>query len=319
MRAFVTGATGFVGSWLTKELERAGHELVGASEVDVTDRSAVLRTLMEARPEAVVHLAAISSAPEALADPQMAFAVAVGGTMNLLEGARVLSHPPVILITGSAEVYGHVSADGLPLTETSALAPATPYALSKAAQEAVGVAYAAHFGLRVVVTRSFNHTGPGQRPVFVVPALAQRVLAAVRGQTPDVAVGNTDVRRDICDVRDVVVAYRLLLEAALANDIALGGQVVNVCSGRSVSIGWIVDELCRLAGARPTLRVDPGLVRSTEAPEIRGDPSLIQRLVGWTATTPISTTVADVWSWTVNSTLTPQATPSPEVRPTPGR
>lgn len=314
MRALVTGSQGFVGGWLTKELEGAGHQKIDAPEVDVTDRTAVLNTLDETRPDAVVHLAAISYPPDAAADPQTTFVVAVRGTINVFEGVRALPRPPVVLITGSSEVYGVAAADDLPLTETSPLAPATPYALSKAAQESVALSYAARFGLSVVVTRSFNHTGPGQRPVFVVPALAQRVLAAVRGQTEDVAIGNVDVLRDISDVRDVVNAYRLLLEAAIAKDIAVGGLLVNVCSGRTVSIRWIIDELCRLAGAQPRLRVDPDLVRSAEAPEVRGDPTLIQRLVGWTATTAIGKTVADVWDSTVNSTLH-QTAPRPlEVR-----
>ncbi|MEP7378177.1 MAG: GDP-mannose 4,6-dehydratase [Chloroflexota bacterium] len=300
MRAFVTGSKGFVGGWLTKELEGGGHQTIEEPEVDVTDRLAVWRALNATRPDAVVHLAAISSAHQAAADLHTAFAVAVAGTINVFEGVRALPNPPVVLITGSSEVYRVAGTEDLPLSEMSPLAPATPYALSKAAQESVALSYAARFGLRVVVTRSFNHTGPGQRPLFVVPAIAQRVLAAARGQTEDVAIGNADLRRDISDVRDVVNAYRLLLEAAIATDIAIGGLLVNVCSGRTVSIRWIIDELCRLAGVQPRLRVDQGLLRAGEALEVRGDPALIKRLVDWTAATEISKTVADVWDSTVN-------------------
>jgi GDP-4-dehydro-6-deoxy-D-mannose reductase len=252
--------------------------------------------LLELRPDAVVHLAAVAFAPDAAADPQATFAVAVGGTTNIFEAARALRQAPVVLVAGSSEVYGAPDRDRLPLDETSPLAPMTSYALSKTAQESVALAYASQHRMRVVVCRSFSHTGPGQRPVFVVPALAHRIWAAASGGAPDVAVGNLDVQRDISDVRDVVAAYRMLLEAGAQGKVPDGGLVVNVCSGRAVSIRWIVEELCRMAGARPVLRVDPELVRAGEAPELRGDPKRIRDLVGWQPAIPITQTLADVWA-----------------------
>jgi GDP-4-dehydro-6-deoxy-D-mannose reductase len=147
----------------------------------------------------------------------------------------------------------------------------------------------------VVVTRSFNHTGPGQRQDFVVPALAQRILDLRDGRTPDIAVGNTEVRRDFSDVRDVVHAYRLLLEALAIGRIRRGGKVLNVCSGQSVSIGRIVELLSEAAGVEPATRVLPELVRRDEPVEIRGDASALRAAVDWQPKRGLDQTLRELW------------------------
>jgi GDP-4-dehydro-6-deoxy-D-mannose reductase len=300
MRVLVTGSSGFVGSWLMRELHRAGHEAVDTVDLDVTDSGGVREVIAGTEPDAVVHLAAVAFAPDAAAHPQQAFAVTVGGTINVFEAVRALPRPAAVLISGSSEVYGLPRPEDLPLTELSPLQPATPYALSKAAQESIALAYGARYAFPVVATRSFNHAGPGQRPSFVVAALAQRVVDVANDAARDIAVGNLDVRRDFCDVRDVVNAYRRLIEAATDGRLGRGGVAVNVCSGRAVSIRWIVEELCRLTGIEPIVRADPGLAREVDAPEIRGDASLIRRLVGWEATRSMSQTLADVLAATAS-------------------
>jgi GDP-4-dehydro-6-deoxy-D-mannose reductase len=302
VRVLITGASGFVGTWLSRELEDAGHELVGVDElVDVRDAQAVATQIREAQPAAIAHLAAMAFAPDASADPGAAFAVTVGGTLNVLEAARGLRQPPVILVSGSSEVYGSPRPDDLPLTETAPLRASKPYALSKAAQESLTVAYATRYALPVVVTRSFNHIGPGQRSDFVVPALAGRVAALAKGAAERVPVGNVDVKRDLTDVRDVVRAYRLLLELTPTDRSTGGALVVNVCSGESVAIRWVAEELCRLAAVQPRLAIDPALVRESDPPDIRGDYSLLNRITGWQPTIPISQSLHDIWM-TVAST-----------------
>jgi len=154
----------------------------------------------------------------------------------------------------------------LPLGETAPLNPLHPYAYSKVAAEALALELARRDGLPLVVTRSFNHTGPGQRPVFVVPALARRVNLVRLGKAHAVAAGNLDVRRDISDVRDVVRAYRLQLERIATRGSALGPMVVNVASGQSVSIDAIAETLCRIAGVNPPITSDPALARPGDAP-----------------------------------------------------
>jgi GDP-4-dehydro-6-deoxy-D-mannose reductase len=310
MKVAITGGDGFVGRWLTRELEAHGHTvLVGRrADADVTDSVAIHGFMSRGAPDAVAHLAAVSFAPDARAEPARAFEVNVRGTINVLEAARALERKPAVLVTGSSEVYGSPNAGELPLTERSPLRPRNVYALSKAAQEGIALAYANRYGLSAVVTRSFNHTGPGQRPVFVVPAIAERVRRLRDGLEETIPVGNTTVRRDFTDVRDVARAYRLLLEAMADARIPAGGEVVNVSSGRSVAVQEIIEELCRLAGIAPLTTTDPSLVRPDDPPEIVGDASALRASTGWHPERDVRQILADVWdeaSRTALSNVTP--------------
>jgi GDP-4-dehydro-6-deoxy-D-mannose reductase len=298
MRVFVTGAVGFVGGWLQAELRQNGHTVApapGPEELDITDREGLARWLAQTGdlPEAIVHLAGMAFAPDARDYPGEAFRVNVGGTLALFEALRLVGIKPAVLVTGSSDVYGLPRSRDLPLGETAPLAPNHPYALSKVAQEAVAIEASARYGFPVVVTRSFNHAGPGQRPVFVIPAMARRVVAMQRGDRTSIPAGNVDVRRDLTDVRDVVRAYRLLLERA-ADGSAPAALVVNVASGEAVSIRSIIDQLCELAGVPPRIEMDASLVRADDPVEICGDSSLLTRLTGWRPAIPLRTTLIDV-------------------------
>ncbi len=159
------------------------------------------------------------------------------------------------------------------------------------------MAYAARYGIRSICCRPFNHAGPGQRPDFAIPAFARRVLAVREGSAEQIRVGNVDVRRDYTDVRDVVRAYRLLLQAALTDhELLPPGTILNVCSGASISIRWVIEELCRVAGVPATLVTDPALVRADDAEEVRGDRSRLERLIDWRPEIPLRLTLADVWA-----------------------
>jgi GDP-4-dehydro-6-deoxy-D-mannose reductase len=301
MRVFVTGAIGFVGNWLDKELRSNGHEVVaapGPDILDIADRVALSRWLAGpgGPPEAVVHLAGMAFGPDANLDPAEAFRVNVGGTIALFEALRENGVLPPVLVSGSADVYGTPARKDLPLTEGTRLAPNTSYGLSKAAQEAVAVEASARYGFPVIVTRSFNHTGPGQRPVFVVPAMARRVMAVKRGQATTIPAGNLDVLRDLTDVRDVVAAYRMLLEASARGDLPDKCTICNIASGQVVTVQSIIERLCDLAGVTADVEIDNVLVRVGDPPEIRGDASLINRLVGWGPRIPLERTLTDVLS-----------------------
>jgi len=299
MRVFVTGANGFVGRWLEPELRRNGHEVVvtpGPDILDIADRTALRRWLDDpgGLPDAVVHLAGMAFAPDAGADPSEAFRVNVGGTVALFEALRDIGIRPPVLVSCSADVYGTPRPEDLPLREDAPLAPNGPYSLSKVAQEGAAVEACARHGFPVVVTRSFNHTGPGQRPVFVVPAMAQRVMAVKRGHATAIRAGNVDVRRDLTDVRDVVAAYRLLVEAAARGALPDRCTVANIASGEVVTVRQVIERLCALAGVTPMIEIDQSLVRDGDPPEIRGDATLIRQLVGWRPQIPLQQTLADV-------------------------
>jgi GDP-4-dehydro-6-deoxy-D-mannose reductase len=299
MRVFVTGAIGFVGGWLAKELRSSGHEVVtapGPEQMDIADRRAVARWLADPAglPDAVVHLAGMAFAPDAGKDPGEAFRVNVGGTVALFEALRELGIRPPVVVSCSSDAYGNPGLEDLPLSEDAPLAPNTHYALSKVAQEGAAAEACARYGFPVVVARSFNHTGPGQRPVFVVPAMAKRVMAVKRNQASTIPTGNMDVRRDLTDVRDVVVAYRLLAEAACRGTLPDLFTVVNVASGQVVSVRYVIERLASLAGITPVVEIDQSLVRADDPVEIRGDASLIRKLVGWEPHIELQQTLTDL-------------------------
>jgi len=294
VRALVTGARGFVGSWLTAHLVESGDDVVAIDhEVDVTDGAAVRAAVLEAAPDVVYHLAALTNVAQSWSDPSDVFRVNAIGTLHVLDAARSCPHPPRVLVTSSAEVYGAVPQDLLPVTEEAPLAPVTPYAVSKVAAEYLGVqAHLAH-GLPVLRMRPFNHVGPGQSSAFVVSALAERIVEARRNGADSIVVGNLTARRDLTDVRDVVRAYRLLAERGVA------GEVYNVCSGRDIAIADVALQMQSLAGVELEFELDPALSRPVDVPVVRGDYTKLREATGWEPTLSLERTLLDVleqWS-----------------------
>jgi len=290
VRSLITGGRGFVGNWLAAHLRSLGDEVTVIDlEVDVTDPAAVLPALTEAAPDAIYHLAAMTHVGQSWDEPLQVLQVNVLGTAVVLAAARQCGSDPTVLVTSSAEVYGAVTDPSkLPLREDSPTAPLTPYAASKLAAEALVDQAVRGHGQRAITVRPFNHIGPGQSPNFAVPALAKRIVEAERAGRGSIVVGNLSARRDFTDVRDVVRAYRMLVESGEP------GTVYNVCSGHDVAIQEIADELLRLAGASMTLEVDPSLVRPVEVPELRGDPTRLQAATSWKPEFTLGQTLADV-------------------------
>lgn len=289
MRAVITGASGFVGHHLSAHLVAEGDEVVPFDHfVDVTDLGAVSRALGTAAPQAIYHLAALSHVGSSWEDPGEVVRVNVLGTCNVLTAARRAVPDATVLVVSSAEVYGVVSEEDLPLRETSPVRATSPYAASKAAAELLAEQAAHGFGQQVVLARAFNHIGPGQAPEFFVPAVARRLVEARRTQSRKVRVGNLSARRDFTDVRDVVRAYRLLVQLGDA------GEVYNVCSGTDVSIGEVADTLRHLLYEDAEFVEDPVLGRPLDIPVLRGDPGKLEQRTGWRPSHTLDSTLRDV-------------------------
>jgi len=290
MKALITGAEGFVGKHLTAHLVACGDTVIGVDREtgpDLLDPSGLDALLAETTPDVVYHLAGWSDIGASWKHPRTAFEVNATGTLNLLQ-ACVTNGRPRVLAVSSADVYGTVTPDELPLTENSPFRPVTPYAASKIAADQLALQAWLGFELEVIRVRAFNHLGPGQSTNFVAPAIADRIARNEREQRGDVAVGDLTPRRDITDVRDVVRAYRLLMEQGAA------GEAYNVCTGRDHSIADIADMLISMASLPMRLVADPDLLRPVEIPVLRGDPSKLQAATGWSPEIDLRDTVADV-------------------------
>ena len=284
VRIWITGAAGFVGRRLAARLSAAGHAVIGVDrEVEITDAPRVARSLASARADAIVHLAAMSSQAGALREPTPAARVNYWGTRAVLEAARCEAPNARILLVTSGAVYGNSGAGAAPFRESDPLAPATPYARSKACADLIAARYVER-GLDVVRVRPFNHTGPGQPPEFVAPAFARQVAAIAAGKSaPRIAVGNLDSVRDFLDVDDVLDAYERLLDRGVPAD------VYNVASGVGRRIGDLLDTLIELAGTRCAIEVDPARVRPTDT--AIGDASRLRAVTGWQPRVPFVETL----------------------------
>lgn len=303
MRVLVTGAAGFVGSWLVPALVAEGHTVIAAGQeghappeeragaewlgLDVTRADSVAAAVERAAPHAVCHLAGQASVGQSFHDPLGTWDVNATGTLRV---AAALPKGTRLLLVASAEAYGAVPETEQPICEDRPLRPCNPYAASKAAAEMAAL-QAESAGVEVVVARSFNHTGPGQDPRFALASFA-RQLAVIRagGAEPVLHVGNLSARRDLLDVRDVVRAYVRLVTSGEP------GGVYNVCSGTARSMREAVDELVDLSGTRARIEVDPGRVRPVDVPLLLGDNARLRGL-GWAPRVPFRQTLSDLLEW----------------------
>ena len=291
MRALVTGAGGFVGAHLVRHLEEQGDEVVELERrvdgIDIADADALTDAVVAAKPEAVYHLAGAADVGGSWAEPRETFLANALGTLNVLEASRQAGAERVLAVT-SADVYGRVTADELPLDEDQPLRPVSPYAASKVAADALAQQAWLGHRLPVVRVRAFNHLGPGQSDRFVAPSLAARIARNERVGGAEVPIGNMTPRRDVTDVRDVVRAYRLLMTAGEP------GAVYNVCRGEAFSVQQIAEALLAMASRPMRLVSDPALQRPVDIPVLVGDNRALRATTGWDPTIPLAQTLADV-------------------------
>lgn len=276
---------------MCRHLQAEGDEIVpfvsaDSARLDLLDRAAVRACVIESGAEAVYHLAALSNVDRSFQSPDKTIRVNVEGTVNLLDACREAGVARVLLV-GSAAEYGDGSGSVDLLAEGSPLRPVSPYGASKVAAEYLGLQAHLCGELGVIMTRSFNHTGPGQSANFVVPALARRIATAERLNQIEIVVGRLDSVREFNDVRDVVRAYRLLVS------LGVPGEVYNVCSGRAYSIQSVADRLLALARVPLRLQQDSALVRVVESKRLVGDPGKLKLRTGWEPRFDLDQTLAD--------------------------
>lgn len=303
MRSLIIGGAGFVGGYLIAELAGAGDEvhatclpsekIDGASctvhTLDILEKDAVTALLNEVKPDVIFHLAAQSSVAVSWKKPQLTADINIKGTINVLEAVRESEVPGArILLIGSGEEYGFIREGACPISENEPLNPGNIYAATKACQGMIGEIYFRAYKMDIIMIRAFNHSGPGQLPMFVISDFCRQISEIEKDRhEPEMKVGNLSAMRDFTDVRDVVRAYRLLSEKGVS------GQVYNVGRGRAVAVQEILDMALSMAKCSITVSRDPSRMRASDIPIIEPDVTRINSDTGWTAEITMEQTIRD--------------------------
>lgn len=308
MKALITGITGFVGSHLAELLLSKGYEVWGIArwrsdtrnldqvksklkliEADLNDPHSFYNIIQDIKPDEIYHLAAQSFVPTSWVAPADTMKTNVIGTINLFEAVRKAGINPKIQVACSSEEYGLVKPDEVPIKETSPLRPLSPYGVSKVAQDMLSFQYFQSYGLKVVVTRGFNHTGPRRGDVFVCSNFAKQIVEIEKGRKDAVIkVGNLEAKRDFTDVRDMVRGYYLALQKGVP------GERYNICSGKAYSIKEVLDKLLELTDADIKVEVDKERMRPSDVPILLGDNSKFSKQTGWKTEISFEKTLKDL-------------------------
>jgi GDP-4-dehydro-6-deoxy-D-mannose reductase len=310
MNVLITGITGFAGSHLAEYIlaSHPGVKVHGIVrwrsrmdniagilgqvelyEADLKDMVSLKKVLAASRPELIFNLAAQSFVPTSWRLPAETFMINAVGQLNLFESVLDLKLDPRIQIAGSSEEYGMVHADEVPMKESNPLRPLSPYAVSKVAQDLMGYQYFKSYGLKVVRTRGFNHTGPRRGDVFVTSNFSKQVAEIEKGRRdPVIHVGNLDAQRDFTDVRDMVRAYWLAAEKGEP------GDVYNLGTGTAISMHQLLDMLSALSRTKFRIQVDPDRLRPSDVQILQADSTKFRKLTGWAPTIPFEKTLSDL-------------------------
>lgn len=303
MKALVTGIKGFVGQYLELELKKNNFEVFGIIveprdkdiyfQGDILDSEFMTKTISALKPDVIFHLAGFTSVKESWDSPELAMKINKGGTEILYKAITSSSPNTKVILISSAEVYGIPQKS--PINENHPTSPLTPYGKSKLAQEEVTKA---NNLVKTIICRSFPHTGPEQKPIFVVPSFAKQIAAIEKGKQENLAVGNLEAKRDFLDVRDVVRAYRLLAESSL------WGNTYNISSGASYSIKEVLDTLISLSQTKIKVVVDQSKLRPSEIPVLWGDNTKLRKDLDWSPTISLKQTLADTLNyWRKNNQI----------------
>lgn len=312
-RCFITGITGFAGSYLAEFLlERNDTEVYGIKrwrsrmeniehikskliliECDLRDASSVANCIEEVKPDKIFHLAAQSYVVTSWLAPAETLTTNILGTLNIFEAVRKANLLDTkIQIACSSEEYGMVYEEELPIKETNPLRPLSPYAVSKVAHDLLGYQYYKSYNLYIVRTRGFNHSGPRRGEVFVESNFSKQIAEIEKGlKEPVIHVGNLDAKRDFTDVRDMVRGYWLSLEKGEP------GEVYNICSGKTYKIKDVLDILLSLSKVKVEVKQDPARMRPSDVPILLGDHTKFSEKTGWQPTIPFEKTLEDILSY----------------------
>lgn len=307
MRVLVTGISGFAGKHLQRylrstlpDLELHGTVFTATAPqtvaaqvfyhtLDLRDQQAVHAVLTQVQPDQIYHLAAQSFVPRSFEAPWETIEINTRSLLNLILACLDLHIKPRILVVSSAQIYGAVTPDELPITERAELRPSTPYSVSKIAEDMLALQYALSHQLPILRARPFNHFGPGQDTRFVAADFAMQIARIEAGQQqPIISVGNLSAERDYSDVRDVVRAYHLIMERGAV------GEVYNIASGSAYSIQFLLDTLLKFTTAKIVVQVDEARLRPVDVPCIRGDISKLTAQTGWIPTIPFEQTLHEL-------------------------
>jgi GDP-4-dehydro-6-deoxy-D-mannose reductase len=298
----ITGAGGFVGRHLIAELEsETDWAIIGLQtkastpgtrarmlSCDLRDADLVARVIDRYRPDVIIHLAAQSYVPKAFASPADTIVNNISSQVHVLEACRAVEIDPIVLVIGSSEEYGSAPPEDMPLTEDQPFRPANPYAVSKIAQDMLGLQYWLSYGMKIIRLRPFNHIGPGQSDRFVVSNFARQVAEVELGLAePVVLTGNLSARRDFLDVRDVARAYRMTVDRGQP------GEVYNLASGTPVQVGELLESLTSMATVSIAIRHDPARMRPSDTPLLYGDATRLRRATGWAPRIQIKQSLRD--------------------------
>ena len=312
MKVLITGITGFVGSHLADFLLKKGDiEIYGIERwrsrteniehvkdritlmgCDIRDASSVKKLIEKIKPERIFHLAAQSFVPTSWHAPQETLTTNIIGELNVFEAVRGLGINPLIQIACSSEEYGLIKEDELPVKETNPLRPLSPYAVSKVGQDLLGYQYYKSYGLNIIRTRGFNHSGPRRGEVFVCSDFAKQIAKIEKKkQKPVIHVGNLEAIRDFTDVRDMVKAYWLATEKGKP------GEVYNICSGKGWKIKEVLDILLSLTKEKIEIKQDPKRMRPSDVPVLVGDSAKFRKATGWKPEIPFEKTLEDLLNY----------------------
>jgi GDP-4-dehydro-6-deoxy-D-mannose reductase len=308
-KVLITGVTGFAGSYLaehllsTEKYEVSGTFLTEKSldnveniknkliliKADLTNDKSVFEIIKKTSPSIIFHLAALTSPAESFKNPITTMTNNVSLQINLLEAVRKYNLVDTkILITSSADVYGRVTKENLPIDEETPLMPTNPYSVSKIAQDFLGLSYFLTYKLKIIRVRPFNHVGPKQSPNFVVSSFAKQIAEIEKGKKePYLLVGNLEAKRDFTDVRDMVKAYLLAIEKGEY------GEVYNIGSGVSYKISDILNRLVSMSSSKIEIRKDKALFRPSDDPELVCDSKKFSKVTNWRPKISVDTTLRD--------------------------